>query len=327
MTASPQFTYWQYTNNMYELKETFYKDGRKVQAQRNIFGPITQREMLPLIRGTEPIAKEDPEWQAKMVARLAREHFNTHEILKGVDNPHWPNALSWRWVQGFWQENKLFCCAVSGVLVGGVALVFLGPKIYEKFGPQVAEQLEEKSETKEKEETETKTVNTEKWAELRKKLTPELVSGLLGTCGILVASLALFNRIQKEIKEPTFSRWQERLIQQVIKHPKNGEEYARIPEALKDDPILSQNKCPLTQEAIRVPCRSTNGRCSHLFEEAVVKAYFQNQVANGAFPTCPQCRRDLAWEHLTVDYRLSDTIELRVLHLMVHQPLNQGKQI
>lgn len=317
MVANANCTYWQYPNSTYELKETLFKDGRKVQSQRNIFGPIPQKEMLTIVRGSAPIARDDPEWQAKVVARLAVEHFNTQEILKGVVNPYWPNALSWRWIQGFWQEHPIYCCAISGVIVGGVALAIFGPQIYEKLGPQVVEKLEEKGETEEKESN---IVSPGKWEKLRQELTPDRVSKVIAACAILGASTALFMRIRKEIREPLFYKWQEKLIQQVMQHPKNGEEYARIPPEFMNDPILSQNKCPITQAAIRVPCRSTNGRCSHLFEEAVVKAHFQNQVANGASTTCPQCRRDIAWEHLTIDYALSDTIELRVLHLMAHQP-------
>ncbi|MCB1118847.1 MAG: hypothetical protein KDK65_02685 [Chlamydiia bacterium] len=311
--------YWNpYSNGAEEVKQM---PGETSVRKRNIYGPIPRTDVIAIVKGSSPIDPNDSEdgWQAKVISRLAAEHFNTTNINEGVPfNTKAPGWGQWLWSKATLQ-NTLVAGAAATTVIGGAVVILYGPALLKKFGSQTAENADFKIK-----ETDAgpsivgetvMSVSQEKWQDKAVKFTTDNAHYILGIGLIAAGSFALYARASQEIEEESFSRWQERLINEVVKKPKPGEESGRIPERFEDDPVLSANTCPITLAPIRHPYKSTEARCTHIFEQFAIKDWCLKQIARAEDPSCPLCSRALDLTKMEIVKPLSDTIELRLLLL------------
>lgn len=315
--------YWNYDNGAAEVREKTMSDGSKVQMTRNIFGPAPKAFVVNTVKGASPIDPGSDNWQDEVVRRLAAERFSTQGINQGV--PYELREPGW----GGWFLSKatLKNVAIAGgatvAIVGGFAVLYHGKALYQLYGKPLAEKAGFKVQgegkdaivTDENSGDEVTVKSDSQWKEAIAKFSEDHAHKILGIGLMAAGSVALYMRAEKEVKAESFSRWKEKLVCDVVKKPKEGEESGRIPEKFQEDEVLSQHICPITTEAIRHPYRSIEGVCSHIFEQFAIKHWCLTQMARMVQTTCPSCRRDIDLSKMEIDKRISDMIELRLLLL------------
>lgn len=90
---------------------------------------------------------------------------------------------------------------------------------------------------------------------------------------------------------------------------------AEIPDALVDDPIFSQNQCPITLAPIRFPMALYQDGHKYLFEATAIAVWYQNEVGQQRVPKNPLTSLPFTRSDLRPDEGLLKVIERRLLSL------------
>lgn len=293
--------YWYYSNDTYELRETKDPDGRVTSFNRNITGPIPPNELYPIVRGIDPDA---PTWQDEIIERLAGEHFNTDNILKGVPTD-WGLTLKGR-LKYLTTKDGIVAVLIPAAKIAVISAIIIGyPGIIARCFPECATFLGMPTLTS---ACGIFGYGINFWTHMFQYSGGVIAFVAGGTILMSISGLMGFDILELRSTGPkTYEAWRADKIEIILRFQEN-----LIPEEYEKDPILAENICPISHRAIRVPCLT---RWGIRYEDVFLQTWIVSQRDNRLQPTCPVTRRPINKQDLTIDTALSDKIELRLLLL------------
>ncbi len=313
-------TYHYYTNGFYELESVDPGDGTEVvRYQRNFLAPIPPEDLIPLVQEGH-IDPADHHWREGLIALLNNHHFFTVNISAGEGTD--VGKIKSEYIKEFFTLKTVRTVAAATIFTAasfytpyGIAR-FLPTSWVAKIGlPAIG------------------TSSAMRYSlSIWKKIFPsKLVEATIGMFSAAAIPLSIgflskrwqegspMDNLKKQITSLSrrvvgtldYKTWCSQVARTAFSHIHDRP----IPHQFENDPVLSQNQCPITQTPIRHPCRLPCHE-THLFELISLDAWFQYCVDNRVDPTCPQCRAPFTRENLVIsDQALSDMIELRILLL------------
>ncbi|MBN9378080.1 MAG: hypothetical protein BGO14_01145 [Chlamydiales bacterium 38-26] len=314
---SVQNVYRNYNNGAYELKKVIKTDDeghREIEVvNRSIFGPIPRQELLSIIRSN--MHPENADWHQEISNILQQKHFYTRTIITSSGREVGMRVSSYIKSGKFaWNAFKTTC------YLGVGAAIFFTPSIISsrlfKGSKSISHDENDKKITfSEFIKNHTSYSSQAWWNIMNSDISGNaIVDGLIGVgvgISIVWAGYKLYSQLMKTIGPLGFEEWKK--SKKII-----FDNEKTVPEQFENDRFWHDGDgersyiCPITQQPIRVPCRTPDGR---LFEESAIVSWLMTQLNQGRPTTHPLTRAHLNFAQLRFEQDLSDLIELRILFL------------